>query len=174
MNRLVDLTLLALALAACSSVSTSHDYDPDADFEALQTYDWIVPPEDSDISELTYRRVVQSTDEVLAEKGFRRDADAPDFLVAAHLGTERRVRVTDYGYQYRHGPGYYGVRDLEVDEYEEGTLILDVVLAETKALIWRGTATGTVDRTATPQKRAERIRAAVQKVLGPFPPTTGR
>lgn len=168
----VLLALLALGtLPGCSGISVSHDYDEEVDFSGLEAYAWIEPPAGAGAHELSYRRVVSSADAVLAAKGFRLDPDAPDFLVAAHLGTERKVRVTDWGYGYRHGPGAVGVHDVDVDEYEEGTLVLDLVLADTKNLVWRGTARATVDETATPEERSERIQKAVERLLEPFPPS---
>src|SRR5439155_27050640 len=57
-----------------------------------------------------------------------------------------------------------------VHEYTEGTLILDVLDAATKSLVWRGTAQAealpSVD-VSTPQAR---IREAVRRILERFPP----
>jgi hypothetical protein len=36
--------------------------------------------------------------------------------------------------------------------------------------VWRGTATGIVDPTATPEERQQTIRDAVREVLSEFPP----
>ena len=176
MTRLVSLPLLFLALVvtACSSIETSYDYDLQADFGALKSYAWIDPPQGESANELSYRRVVSSTDEVLAQKGFRLDPSAPDFLVAAHLGTESQLSVTDWGYGYRRGPGSYGAREIEVNEYDVGTLVLDVVQAATKELLWRGTAQGTIDPGAKPEERTKRIQAAVEELLSQFPPTAAR
>jgi len=57
-----------------------------------------------------------------------------------------------------------------VREYEEGTLVLDVVNGSEKDLIWRGTAKKTVDQNATPDKITKTINEAVKKLLKGFPP----
>jgi len=169
MSRLVPL-LLALAAAACSSLATDWDYDPEVDFSGLRAYAWMEPPDDHPVDELSHRRVRRSADEVLGAAGYRLDPAAPDFLLVAHLGTETKLRVTDWGYGYRRGYGGFGGRQVDVDEYEVGTLVLDVVLPVERALVWRGTASGTLYRDASPEKREERIHAAVTELLASFPP----
>ena len=77
--------------------------------------------------------------------GFKR-SKTPDFRVALHTGQQSKVRVTDYGYGY--GVGRWGGGGLDVYQYQEGTLILDVVDAKTKKLMWRGTAIGVVNPSA--------------------------
>lgn len=99
--------------------------------------------------------------------------DAPDFLVAVHHDTEQRVRVTDWGYDYGFwSRGYAGFssRRLDVTEYEEGVLFIDVVAPAQNRLIWRGEARRAVDAGATAAERDARVREAVERLLAPFPP----
>ena len=62
-----------------------------------QKYAWVPPTEEVQKEELVYRRVVASANDVLAQKGYIETSDAPDFMVAVHLSTEQKVRVTDAG-----------------------------------------------------------------------------
>lgn len=175
MNRLTTLLLLALALlAACSSISTNFDYDQEADFGAFSSYDWIAPPEGSNASPLVYNRVVKAVDEEFAARGYTRDTEQPDFLIAAHLGSQSKLSVVDWGYTYHssyHDYGGVGRRDLDVREYEEGTLVLDIVRGEGKDLVWRGTARKTIDQSATPNQITKTVNEAVMKLLKGFPPS---
>lgn len=57
-----------------------------------------------------------------------------------------------------------------VSEYQQGTLLLDVVKADNKQLIWRGTATDEVYPELGQEAREKRLREAVQKILAQFPP----
>jgi hypothetical protein len=57
-----------------------------------------------------------------------------------------------------------------VQEYEEGTLVLDFVDADTKGLVWRGVATDALDAHATPEDRGKQIQEAVTKILAKYPP----
>jgi hypothetical protein len=162
--------LLAAALCACSSLETSFDYDTAADFSRLSTYTWIETTPGAEASSLTLQRVRAAVDEALAARGYRADSQAPDFLVAAHISTEERTQVTDWGYTYAPRGAWYGARDIDVYTYQEGTLILDVVDAASRSLMWRGTASRMVDPSWTPEEREEIVREAVAELLERFPP----
>ncbi len=56
---------------------------------------------------------------------------------------------------------------MQAYQYTEGMLILD---ANTKGLSWRGTVTGTLEPTATPEQRNARIATAVSGAFQRFPP----
>jgi hypothetical protein len=55
--------------------------------------------------------------------------------------------------------------------YDQGTLILDIVDAKKKELVWRGSANGILDPGASPDKKASKVNEAVTKTLADFPPT---
>ena len=57
-----------------------------------------------------------------------------------------------------------------INTYTEGTLILDFVDTSNQKLVFRGTGTGTVS--GRPERNAEKIREAVEKIVARFP-TTG-
>jgi hypothetical protein len=54
--------------------------------------------------------------------------------------------------------------------YLTGTLLIDIVDAASKKLVWRGTAAGAVDPGLTSVERDERIRQIVRDMLSHFPP----
>jgi hypothetical protein len=166
--------ILALTLAAstsgCSSISTSYDYDDTYDFSRLHTYSWLPVPTDQKQNELILKRVKTELSAGLADRGYREAKGKADFRLAIHMGTERRVQVDDWGYAYGRHYGFGGAGRLEVYEYDEGTLIVDMVDAGTKKLFWRGTARKTVDPGATPEKITATVQEAVDKILKNFPP----
>ncbi len=162
--------LTAATLAACSSFATDFDYDTSHDFSDLHTYAWIDERDNS----IEMKRVREAVNTELRARGFEATAARPDFLVAAHVTTQDRLRVVDWGYTCPpHGYWHGGGRDIDVWQYEEGTLILDVIDPGQTALIWRGTASKAVDRTWTPEERDEEARAAAQALLAEFPPKRG-
>jgi hypothetical protein len=94
------------------------------------------------------------------------DESNPTFLVAIHGGVEDKVNVSSYGYYYGYR-GYWGGPHLDVHQYQEGTLVIDLIDAQTKELFWRGWASQVVDQTDDPTRK---INEAVAKILANFPP----
>ncbi len=66
--------------------------------------------------------------------------------------------------------GGYAQTDTYVDEYEEGSLLLDMIEAETGQLMWRGSARAVISSKLTQEKRTQRINEAIGKLLASFPP----
>jgi hypothetical protein len=161
---------LAASVSGCSSISTSYDYDDTYDFSRLRTYDWLPVPMDQKQNELILKRVKTELSAGLTDRGYREAKSSPEFLLAIHMGTERRVQVDDWGYGYSRHYGFGGSGRLEVYEYKEGTLIVDMVDAETNKLFWRGIARKTVDPSATPEKVTATVQEAIGKILKNFPP----
>jgi hypothetical protein len=57
-----------------------------------------------------------------------------------------------------------------VEQIPVGTLIVDLVDAKRKELVWRGTATDTLKPEATAAEREAALSAAITKMLEVFPP----
>jgi hypothetical protein len=173
MHRLIQILLpvAAATLAACSSIATNVDYDESVDFSGLQSYAWIEPPNDSENgSPLVYRRVVNTVNAALKSRGFAVNASSPDFQVAAHLASQSEVKVVDWGYRHYGGYGAWGARDVSVHHYDTGSLVIDIVATETNQVVWRGTATKTINPDASPGEITETVSKAVQMILDQFPP----
>ena len=173
LNSIVVLSALVITIS-CSTVTVNYDYDTKADFSNLQTYDWLPAPQEPDINSLTVTRVRNATNAVLEAKGLEMTPDDPDFLIAMHLGKDKKLSVEDRGYKYGAPPRYYGPYrgpgPINVYQYEEGTLILDFVAPDSKHLIWRGVAKSPLEHAKTPEKREKLINEAVEKILKKFPP----
>jgi hypothetical protein len=171
------LTLLFVPITSCSTTTVSYDYDVEADFASLRTFDWWSVPAGPGTDELAIKRARNALNRQLQAKGFTRAAESPDFFVALHGGTQTKLDIVDWGYSYgRHGPhgGYWHGRGVDAYEYQEGTLIVDFVDANTKELIWRGSARAVIDPDRTPEQRSKKINEAVSKLLENFPPDQKR
>lgn len=176
MKRIVALVLvtqLAL-LGGCSSISVNHDFDREANFTSYKTYDWI--PQSASAkglqgNTLIDQRVKRAVNNELKAKGLRQNAADPGLLLAYYVGVEDRIDVTDWGYTYPgRYPGWYGGRDIDVYHYKEGTLVLDIIDANSKQLVWRGSAQGTLAVNPTPEERERKITEAVTRMLANYPP----
>ena len=191
-RRLVALLGAALAgglLAACSTLEVTTDHDPGAVFKGMKRYAWLPEPQKKtgdpriDDNALLAKRIRDAVDDVLAAKGYLLSESDPDFLVGYHVSLDKRQSVqvlNDYygygpGWGYRYGSayrpmGYAGPPETYVYEYEEGTLILDIVNPANRELMWRGSARDEVHFQSTPEESEARIREAVEAMLERFPP----
>lgn len=164
------MRLLPLALLfACSSVSTNFDYDMSYDFSKLKSYRWADIASRAEANPLVVQRVGAAVEGQLKAKGYQPAEGQPDFLVMSHVGRQSRIQVTDWGWGYGPRAAWYG-GGVDVYQYEEGTLVVDIADAKTKQLVWRGSATSILDPDATPEERTERINEAVAKMFEDFPP----
>jgi hypothetical protein len=171
--------LPVLLLAACNSISVKSDYDPAYDFGGLETWAWLKPtqtltPEQRADNRLASERIRKATEAELAAKGYELTAGQPDFWVVAHAVVQRRVDTdyvyTTYGYRAHGWGGAVGYAEPVTYSYNEGTLVIDVLRGTDKEMVWTGAASAVVDPDATPEKREQRIREAVAKLLAGFPP----
>jgi len=175
------LLLAALVLTSCSRIVVSVDHDSAADFRALQTYAWRPGPQgemadprfDSAVIDKYVRAAI---DRVLASKGYRMAAPGAtaDFLVGYDAVTRQKVSAQTinrrYGYRAVPSGGWRGGPQTHVPDYDQGTLVIDIIDSGTVQLLWRGSGTGVVDPQASPEKREQRINDAVERILADFPP----
>ena len=168
--KLIAAILPLLTAVGCSTVTTSSDYDPEHDFAGLETYAWLESRPDTAVGDLAAGRVRTAVDEVLVGLGYRVVEAQADFLITFGVSRQDRVRVTEQDTYGRRRYGSWDSRRVDVYEYQEGTLVLDVIDPETELLVWRGTATGVIVRDRTPEERMEKTREAVAAMLASFPP----
>jgi hypothetical protein len=165
---------LTLAAAGCSGISTTSDWDESYDFSALSTYAWTDQGVEGGVSEIMLRRMYVAVDDDLATKGFSKaDLNTADVLLAYHTGTQDQQQYDTYGYGSGGWWGGYwggGMTTTTVRTYTEGTLILDVVDREKNELVWRGSASKTIDQMDSPEQRVATIQKAVGDMLKDFPP----
>jgi len=184
-----------LVLAGCSStrgIDSVFDYNPDADFTPYQTFSWV--SENAYVqgntsiatSSENYIHVVLRQE--LEEKGFvfTEDRDSANFLVSFTVGSRTDLNLsvipefvqvnTTWGGNYWGPPTTvsYNVsagRTLQVKEYQEGQLAIDVIDVGLGEPVWHGTAT----REITLKNRRDPkplIDKAVSEILQDFPPSS--
>jgi hypothetical protein len=74
--------------------------------------------------------------------------------------------IGSYG---RHGGIAIGTGN-QVREYDEGSLTIDLVDADSAALLWRGTGTQRFREYKDPEKASRDINTLVEKIIAQFPP----
>jgi len=166
--------LSLLAFLGCSSITVSSDYDGSTDFSELKTFAWMLnsPKGEFDLgvaNPLIRGRIQDAIATELAAKGYMEIIDgASDFYVTYHARAQEKIEV-----QPMPGPlirPAWGMGYVDVYQYEEGTLIIDLIHAKKQHLIWRGIAKGAVDWRTSHDQRSKLIDEAIHKVLAQFPP----
>lgn len=176
------LCVVSLFVVSCATLQVAVDYNPDFDFGSIGTYAWLPheSPPGTDLrinNALINDRVVAAVDARLEAKGYRKtDTGTPDVYVTWLGAIDRRLRVDTINDYY--GPYWYGSRGCcwggsqrtFISEYEEGTLIVDVLNAVDRKLVWRGTGSDYIRTMKTPEETTRNINAAIAGILADFPP----
>ena len=175
--------VLVLAVTSCTTLQVATDYNPGFDFGNLKTYAWLTHESSSgsDVrinNALVNDRVVAAVDAQLSGKGYHMAETAPDFYVTWLGAIDRKIRVDTINDFY--GPYWYGSYPCcwpysgrtYISEYDEGTLIIDVLSAADHKLVWRGSGKDYLRESGSPEETTRRINEAVSAILSEFPPGT--
>ena len=178
--RAAMVLLLAGIASSCDSIKTRSDYAPNADFSNYRTFTWIsdhpMIASTPMTNPLTDGRIQLAIINAMQAKGISYVTEQKDanFVVAFMVGTRQKVRVdtTNYPVGFR-GPYAWGmgyVQDVDVREFTEGQLAIDIFDTRTRQPVWHGYGSKSV--TDSDQKNAaEVIQKAVTAILKDFPPT---
>jgi len=166
---LITLTLTGL-VAGCATMNVSHHIERGLNFAEYVTYDW-GPPDNLPVGDPRldnnpfFNDYLQGAiEKKLAAKGYERDvAGASDLLVHYHASVNQRVDV--YGPDTRYGYCYENC-DARVVDFEEGTIVIDLVDRKTSKVVWRGWAQDAMDGVIDNQDRLEKqVDEGVTKMM---------
>jgi hypothetical protein len=166
------MTAIGVALLGTMVVAqnVNYDYDRAVNFSKFRTYAWTGGTVLQD--ELNHTRVVRAIDTQLVSKGLFRvdDEREADVLVAYHADFDENVRIT--GFSTGFGPPRFGnvSGTATTQKVVSGTLIVDLMDARTRNVVWRGLAERDLDPSARPEKRDKNINTAAEKLFKHYPP----
>ena len=163
--------LLATIVITTTLAGPKVEFDRSADFSTYRTYQWKsgTPAPDEGVQQ----RIEQVIDERLEASGLTRQDGVGDLIVVTHTSIARDTLPNgdDLGYGGWPGWGASSSRDapsVEVSELPAGTLIVDLVDAETSKLVWRGVASGTIK--VSSEKAGANVQKKIDKLFRDFPP----
>jgi hypothetical protein len=150
-------------------VSVNSDYDKKANFEGYKTYAYLKSAIDKvEISDLDKKRILRSIDESMIAKGYTK-SETPTILISIFTKENERVDIYNHnGFGWGWNP-YWGTNNTNVIRTQEGTLYIDLIDAKTKELVWQGEGIGYL--TKDTEKKDQRIKEFVDKILAQYPPT---
>ena len=110
-------------------------------------------------------------------KGLAQVADGGDIAIVAikTSQTQRTLQTFYYGFgggwRWR-GFGDFGDSTTTEQDYQEGTLVIDLFDGKTKQLIWRGSTESVLSDKA--EKNEKTLNKGVAKMFKNFPPESGK
>jgi hypothetical protein len=164
--RYLTVSVVVCGLAACTSVTVKTDYDPSVSFGKYHTYTL-----DTTLSGLgpTNNAVLQQAlRSSLAARGLEETGSNASLYIVAVVTTKEKLNIVPgYGMTVtRFGAYRTWAMNADVQQYTEGTLIIDFVDAKTKKLVFRGVGQAAVGSQGA---NAKAIQDAVTKIVAQYP-----
>ncbi len=173
----LSAALAAAGIASAMEVESRHA--PGAEFAAYRTFDHLARRDVPDRSRFAPgsdydRRVRAILERRLEGRGFRLvDAD-PDFLVSYSLGRKELLDTSGARRELAPGLSIAWEEGELVRAYTEGTLVIEILDADSRDAVWVGWATEVVDDPdrllEEPDRLMKKIDKAVRRIVRRFPP----
>jgi len=169
-RRLLGALLLVLC-ASCSTTRIKSEGDKQFDYSRWKTFGWL--PAKGEVAEGSpfWPDIQRMVTEALAAKGLKpARSGQPDVMVGFYAGIGV-VSDVDWGYIYM--PWFTtNPRLLNNDDFSKGVVVLDLMDAKTKQLVWRGGARKYVSETVQnkPDEMAAILRGLLPRILEGYPP----
>lgn len=173
----VRLTVLAaLALLACAPpLTVGFNAAPDLQPAVYRDYRWVLPDQFPtgdprlDNNPFFVQTVTAAVDKEMTALGLARVTQASDLTVHLHATVRDRVDVFAADERAGYDASGYG-RGTQVSQYDEGTILLDIVEAKTQKVIWRGWMQTDISGTIGNDKAmAKVVNAGIAKMFSLFP-----
>lgn len=174
------LIMVSVIVSCGPSLKVTTDYDKNANFAQYKTFSIYHSEKMSDaISQLNQTRIINAIRAEMTKKGFQEVSANPDLLVNPVAIFKDRMAVSSttdyYGYGGAYRPYYWGggmgvsgTTNYNVQHYKDGSLIVDIVDANTKNLVWQGIGNKEIDG---PVKDPDtKIPQAIASIMAGFPP----
>jgi hypothetical protein len=164
--------LVSALTVGCAGIIVKSYSEPTVELQRYRTYNW--GPSDTfstgdprlDNNRFFDERVRMQVERGLAGRGFEKTTDAPDLLLHYHASVNQEIDTSNIDRDYQ----YCDEGNCEPYVYDAGTLVIDIVEARSKRLIWRGWAEGSIEGVIDNQDWLEkRIDDAVARILNRLP-----
>jgi hypothetical protein len=178
----VALGIGLILSAGCAGNRVTTDYSPALSFSPFHTFALVMPP-DTSAQQLLDQRIRNAVQTQLHAKGLvvsdRRQAD---LFVGYGMVDKTHTEIYDYqdGWGWGGGWGWryyrWGVAwpmsvRRQVETYTDGTVVVNMVDAKTKQVVWQGEVADVVSLpVADPVRATRQIDAAVAKLFEKYPP----
>jgi hypothetical protein len=165
----------ALALSACATTGISSYAEHGTNVGQYRTYTWgpanVQTTGDPrlDNNRFFQERVEAAVESQLNARGFEKAPEAPDLLVRYYASVEQQLNADGADRPY------VACEDCRPFVFDAGTIVVDLIDARTRRLVWRGWAEGSIDGVIDNQAWMEkRVDEAVARILERLPRGMGR
>ncbi len=180
------LAVLAVVSTSAYAVKVTTDYDHSKNFSGLKTYALYDKIPDNTVSSLNATRIMTAVRNALNAKGYVETKGTPDFMVNINAVVQNKKAVTadtdvfggPYGYGGFYRPyAYWGgpvsaTTSFNVEDYVDGSLIIDIVDPASQKMFWEGIGNQEIDGQF--KNPDQKISKAVTKILASFPVAGGQ
>jgi hypothetical protein len=165
---------LVLIAAACASApATKVGWDQNVTFSNYHTWAW---RPDGSIDDPTWARRCQDVlSDQLKQDGLTQvplDRN-PDLWALMHVRLSAENVVTPFDPNWGYAWGAWAPIDDYETEIPIGTIIVDLVDAKLKQIVWRGRAKDAIDPGKSNEAREEKLRAVLAQLFAGYPPAAG-
>jgi len=176
----INLMALVFLGVAALAQEVQFDYNRSANFGAYKTYQWVDynPVQVGD--QLLDQDIKRAVDEQLAGKGLRRVESGADLLVGYQAGISQEKQFDSFGsggwggWPGPFGPGDWGNTRVTSSTIEIGKLTIGLFDPAIKQLVWRGSASKTLNISKDPGKNYRNLEKAMAKLFRNYPPGVGK
>ena len=170
--KFLKIIILTLLIVSCAPIYVNYDYDKAVDFSKYKTYNYYADMK-TGLSELDTKRLLDVLDVKMTAKGFAL-ADNPDFFIDIKTREYQESQRSTVGVGVGGGGGNVGGGisiGLPIGQANVNREItFDFVDENKKQLFWHAISESNFNPNTTPEKREERLKAIVEKVLTQYPP----
>lgn len=117
------------------------------------------------------KRIVRNLEAEFGRKGLNRDKSNPDLLISYAVALDAPLSGAEFNEAYA-DDFPISIPDLEPDQnvnYHQGVLIVDVVDAKSRVLLWRGSIMAGLSMDVTEEEKDLRGKQAVNALLDHYP-----
>jgi hypothetical protein len=175
MNRIMVLGALVIAVSPGFAHTVRVDFDRGIHFSCYKTYSWVHSGDARSSqwlfpNQLMEERIGSFIEEALGARGLKRVATGGDLLISY------RINVTEYPQviAFSDGVGPVGLGwgspfyTATVQAIYEGTLVIDMMDAKQKRLVFQGTSAQTIS--SRPEKNTKKLAKAINLIFAKYPP----
>jgi hypothetical protein len=164
---LITIAFVLLAGTALSAQTVTYNFMPGTDFSKYHTFKWVDLPSNVHPNQIISQEIKEAVNNVLTSKGLTQaTGDTADVYVGYQCSVDQERQLNAWGMRGIGG----GMGGATTSTISNGTLAVDFYDPTSKDLIWRGSATKTLNPSGNQQKDMEKLNKAVAKLLKNFPP----